>query len=598
MTTAEKTSEKAARILTKQKRREHEATKGATSGRAFRTSQKLTERVNDIAKTYAKFKDLEGSRLIYDEALGLKFDMLAGDLKSKETIHQISSLASLEMTAIVERYETEGGFSRIFDEKIKETRKSIKTLRESMKDDIKDMDKNTKKILKKVENRQFSSIPQMMEKFGLDKPAEKLEDLNIQMADFNTKELIDKFIKIKADELVLRQLGNASKVLSAASKDPDALAKAKAILKENEPSYYREMLEGHLNNKMPSWGAGPSAGASTTGAGTSSTGGGGVGPRQENSQSHQPNTSNNQSHQNVAADFSAVDISTSAAWIAHAKEYYYGSKAEYSARPFGKRPAQANGFVHWAPLSDVQKAEFDELFKKLDTDKSMTTAIEIWKKINVQWLDSTKVMGRDEKLYFYNEIRLADTTDKAEEVWRTMMPSDARYHKKDMIEWLTQNSEKKYNRAINEYLEDQEEILAAIRKRAKINGGVFTPTAEEKKDFQDILHTLDTFVENVVGDKTDHKYLQDYLLLYSHMMTLHYTEDYSSGIKSGTLWEKLTGNREDPADTYFQMYSLRHNAYQKRKLSNTGGDDIDMQPMASPTEKNNMMPPPPPPPPA
>lgn len=590
MPTATKTAEKEKipSAVTKQKRREQEAKKGVTSGKAYRMSKKLTDRVNSIAQTYAKFKDLEGSRLIYDEALKIKFDTLAGDLKSKDTIHQISALASLEMKAMLERYEKEGDFSRIFDEKIKETRKSTKDMKEAMKDDLKGLEKDIKKIFKKVENRQFSSIPQMMERFGIDKPAEKLADANNKMADVNANDLIEKFIKIKADEMLVRQLGDVSKILSAATRDTDALAKAKEILKNNEPSYYREILEGHLNNKTPSWwtagggGTGGTAGATRTGGGGGGGGGTGGGPTTTTGPTTHGPTS--------------TGVYASKNWIKHAKDYYYGTKAEYSEHAFGKRPLQANGFVHWAGHTDAQKTEIDELFKKLDADRSMTTAMEIWRKLNGEWVDKANVFSSDEKRYFSNEIMHADTKDKALLVWMKMMPVDAIHHKRDMIEWMTQGEEnKRYNKLISDSLDDQEVILGAIRSRVRITG-TFAPTTEEKESFKKIFDDLNGYAQNI--QTAEHSYLPDYIRLYSHMLTLHYTEDYSTGLKPGTLWEQLTGRNDDhPLDTYYDMYDLRRTAFQRRKLSDSD-DDVDMPPMASPTGRSSstIHPPPPPPP--
>ncbi|MGI0100583.1 MAG: hypothetical protein ACREBH_02595 [Candidatus Micrarchaeaceae archaeon] len=367
--------------VTKAKKSELEATGRKISGMAGETALNIEYYLDKAIKSYSGLKEVNG----FDSRAIEKLKSISDSIKSENTINAISDKASKIMKRTESEYDSKGmgGFNESFGKEISDTEHMMSGA-ESPAEALKDIVKGSNLMPKEMSESMHGEINGKMDiaANALDTKA-KASDVTNAINKINPQEVVKWYTFLKAEDLVLKRLGDISddfkdgKTDAAMEKMHDnSLSTMMLLLIIQEKKTDQQMQDNEQHDivaakTQPQEHSGNNVFSGQNGGNGTALGGAGN-----------------------SSEINATGTVTKK-WLRHAKDYY-------------------SHFEVWAEdnISDEKKAEFASKFKELESTMSMKTAIELWKDVNAIWVKNTGV--------------IEDESDREGLLKRTMSVSNAK----------------------------------------------------------------------------------------------------------------------------------------------------------------------------
>lgn len=240
-------------------------------------------------------------------------------------------------------------------------------------------------------------------------------------------------------------------------------------------------------------------------------------------------------------------------WLNHAREYYYGT-------------SKSSGIDSWLELDDENREKIDRLFKKLEDDYSLETAIELCKEINSRRIEHLVDLGQMDILRSREMLAKIDNAKDEKQllmVTRELLVDHINIHKYKVIEELYADKE------TVALFREQDELRAMLHSSNDDKVREQIEKALEQKDKQIKAASAQKSSGKTIQRDPDFHQLIEYLNL---MYGLHQTGEYD----------------KNPDGVWRALYTVMYRAYVTNKLSNPIDTEATPPPLSTdiPTDEN------------
>jgi hypothetical protein len=159
-------------------------------------------------------------------------------------------------------------------------------------------------------------------------------------------------------------------------------------------------------------------------------------------------------------------------WVDEVKEYY-------------------KHFSKWADLNEQQRKDFGQMINKVDETSSMKDAIELWKKVNLIWLEKTDTIKSTLKPDLLERTENVATAQDAMNIARESLAHHVNHYLPEFISLFRPN--------FKDAPEKMEKLFLLIKENEQITAGYELPDSKKDMSPEDIVKSNRKEIEEIIN---------------------------------------------------------------------------------------------------